>query len=68
MNHLSTTSTTTTTTTLAEQSPSASRASSFADFELLYEINMARRIFFKIPQPTAVTDNDDERSEPLVVE
>lgn len=35
---------------------STSRASSFADFELLYEINMARKIFFK---PTATTHQLD---------
>ncbi|CAF4352760.1 unnamed protein product, partial [Adineta steineri] len=37
---------TTTTTTQLDQI-TTSRASSFADFELLYEINMARKIFFK---------------------
>jgi hypothetical protein len=30
----------------------ANRAASFADFELLYEINMAQKIFFKPPQST----------------
>ena len=38
--------------------PAASRAASFADFELLYEINMARKIFFK-PSSSAVAHHSD---------
>jgi len=45
--------TTTTTTTISDHLPT-SRATSFADFELLYEINMAKKIFFK----TTMTNND----------
>ena len=40
------------TTTISDHLPT-SRAASFADFELLYEINMAKKIFFK-----STTTND----------
>ncbi len=38
----------------------ANRATSFADFELLYEINMAKKIFFK---PTTIESQSDSTIE-----
>jgi hypothetical protein len=46
------------TTSIVDHS-SASRALSFADIELLYEINMARKIFFKSLQSTTVNHELD---------
>jgi hypothetical protein len=45
------------TTILSDHLPT-SRTTSFADFELLYEINMARKIFFK----TTTTNNQLDSS------
>ncbi|CAF2962491.1 unnamed protein product [Rotaria sp. Silwood2] len=42
-------------TTIISDHSSTSRAASFADFELLYEINMARKIFFQSSQSTTTT-------------
>jgi len=39
-------------TTITSDHQVINRATSFADFELLYEINMAKKIFFK---PTTTT-------------
>jgi len=46
-------------TTITSDHPSTSRAMSFADFELLYEINMAKKIFF---QSTTTTNHQLDSS------
>ncbi|CAF4989828.1 unnamed protein product [Rotaria sp. Silwood1] len=49
-------------TTIVSDHSSTSRATSFADFELLYEINMARKIFFQSIQSTTTTNHQLDTS------
>lgn len=50
------------TTTMTTEHPVNNRATSFADFELFYEINMAKRIFFQTPPTLPTIDSQLDTS------